>query len=353
MERFNPERIKELLVKIFAATGVPAAEALILSESLVEADLQGTSTHGVSRVGIYSRRLRQGLIDPRADLTIEKKWPAVLTVNANNGLGQVQAYKTLQLLIPMARESGCASATIHNSNHCGALSYFTNKAAENDMILWAMTNVESSMPPTGGRSAFFGTNPLAISFPTGKGYPIKIDLSTSVVARGNIITAQRKGEAIPLGWALDAQGNPTSDADKAMAGTVLTMAGHKGYALALMIEVLSGVLSGSDIGPAVGSLYRDFSRTQNIGHFFSLFNIAAFMDIDLFKERLDGMVDRIKGGEKLPGVEEILVPGERSLKTSRANRRLGIPIGAETISEIKALCREFGIPVSLEDLQKI
>ncbi len=169
MERFNPERIKELLVKIFAATGVPAAEALILSESLVEADLQGTSTHGVSRVGIYSRRLRQGLIDPRADLTIEKKWPAVLTVNANNGLGQVQAYKTLQLLIPMARESGCASATIHNSNHCGALSYFTNKAAENDMILWAMTNVESSMPPTGGRSAFFGTNPLAISFPTGKG----------------------------------------------------------------------------------------------------------------------------------------------------------------------------------------
>ena len=352
MARFHPERIRELAAKIFESTGVPAAEALILADSLVEADLQGTSTHGVSRVGIYSRRLRQGLIDPKAEITIEKKRPAALTINANNGLGQVQAYKTLQLLIPLARESGCAAAAIHNSNHCGALSYFTNKAAAADMALWAMTNVESSMPPAGGRSPFFGTNPLAISFPTGQGYPVKIDLSTSVVARGNIIAAQRQGRAIPLGWALDPEGNPTTDPDKAMAGTVLTMAGHKGYALALMIEVLAGVLSGSDIGPGVGSLYKDFSRTQNIGHFFCLFNIAAFMDIVLFKERLDGLLDHIKGCERLPGVDEILVPGERSIRKTQENRRLGIPIGAETISEFKALCGEFGIPFSLEDLQK-
>jgi LDH2 family malate/lactate/ureidoglycolate dehydrogenase len=353
MERFYPERIKELVAKIFERTRVSAADALILAESLVEADLQGTSTHGVSRVAIYSRRLREGLVDPQAEITIEKKSPAALTINANNGLGQVQAYKTLQLLIPMARESGCASATIHHSQHFGALSYFTNKAAEHDMILLAMTNVESSMAPTGARSPFFGTNPLAISFPTGKGYPIKIDLSTSVVARGNIIAAQRRGEAIPLGWALDPEGNPTTDTEKALAGTVLTMAGHKGYALALMVEVLAGVLSGSDIGPGVGSLYRDFTRPQNIGHFFSLFHIAAFMDIALFKERIDAMVDQIKGCERLPGVEEILVPGERSFRKIRENRRLGIPLGEETISEIKALCRELGIPFSFEVLQKI
>lgn len=352
MERFNPERIKELVAKIFERTGVSEADALILAESLVEADLQGTSTHGVSRVGIYSRRLRAGLIDPQADLTIEKKWPAALTVNANNGLGQVQAYKTLQLLIPMARESGCACATIRNSQHFGALSYFTNKAAAHDMILLAMTNVEASMAPAGARSAFFGTNPLAISFPTGKGYPIKIDLSTSVVARGNIIAAQRRGESIPPGWALDPEGNPTTDPEKALAGTVLTMAGHKGYALALMVEVLSGVLSGSDIGPAVGSLYKDFSRPQNTGHFFILLHIAAFMDIALFKERINVMVDQIKGCERLPGVEEILVPGERSFGKTRENRKLGIPLGEETISEFKALCREFGIPFSLAVLQK-
>lgn len=352
MERFIPERIKELVVKIIMATGVSEADALILAEALVEADLQGTTTHGVSRVGIYTRRLREGLIDPKADITIERKWPAVLAVNANNGLGQVQAYKTLQLLIPMAKESGCAAATIRNSQHFGALSYFTNKASEHDMILLAMTNVEPSMPPTGGRSAFFGTNPLAISFPTGKGYPIKIDLSTSVVARGNIIAAKRKGVPIPLGWALDPEGNPTTDAEKALAGTVLTMAGHKGYALALMVEVLSGVLSGADIGPAVGSMYKDFSRKQNLGHFFCLLNTAAFMDIGHFKERIDGMVDRIKASERLPGVEEILVPGERSIKKIDENRALGIPIGEETISEFKALCAEFGIPFALEVLQK-
>src|SRR5205807_7870373 len=179
---------------------------------------------------------------------------------AGNGLGQVQAVKVLDRLIPMARDCGVASATVRNSQHFGALSYYCNRAADQNMILLATTNCEPAMSPEGGCEAFFGTNPIAASFPTGKGFPVKIDLATSIVARGNIIAAQKKGQAIPQGWALDMDGTPTNDASKALLGTVLTTAGHKGYALAMMVEGFASVLSGAAIGPAIGSMYKNMDR---------------------------------------------------------------------------------------------
>jgi LDH2 family malate/lactate/ureidoglycolate dehydrogenase len=163
------------------------------------------------------------------------------------------------------------------------------------------------------------------------------------VARGNIIAAQKKGEPIPPGWALDSDGNPTTDASKALLGTVLTMAGHKGYALALMVEVLSSVLSGSAIGPAIGSMYKNMDRKQDVGHFFALLDIDAFIDLPAFTQRIDAMIDQIKSARKRPGVEEILVPGERSARTTRENAAKGIKLDAATLKELDALCTEFKI----------
>lgn len=347
VERHSPDAVRRLVASIAKATGVPAPDAAILADALVDADVHGVSTHGISRLNIYVQRMRKGLINPRAELSITSRRPSALTVDAGNGLGQVQAVKTLELLVPLAKQNGVAAATIRNSQHFGALSYYCNKAAAQDMILFATTNCEPAVPPEGASQAYFGTNPIACSFPTGKGYPIKIDLATSIVARGNIIAAQKAGKPIPSGWALSPEGEPTTDANQALLGAVLAMAGHKGYALALMVEVLSGVLSGAAIGPAVGSMYKNLDRKQDVGHFFCLLDIAAFMDVGEFKQRLDETVEEIKACRKRAEVVEILVPGERSHRTSEYNLAHGIPIEPVTLKELRGLCQDLGVGFSL------
>ncbi|HEY2588374.1 MAG TPA: Ldh family oxidoreductase [Tepidisphaeraceae bacterium] len=350
MNRYPPELLKRWVAQLAGAAGVPTDDAAIVADSLVEADVHGTSTHGVSRLAIYLKRIQRGLIDPRAALTIERRRGATLAIDAGNGLGQVQAVKTLDLLIPMAREMGVATATIRRSQHFGALAYYCNRAADAGMILLATSNCEPSMSPEGSREAFFGTNPIAMSFPTGKGFHVKVDLATSLVARGNIIAAQKRGESIPEGWALDAEGRPTTDADAALAGTVLAMARHKGYALALMVEVLSGVLAGAAVGPEVGSMYKHLDREQNVGHFFCLMDIAAFMEPAEFRSRIDAMIDRIKACRTRPGVDEILVPGERSARKAALRRREGVTVDAATLAELKDLSAKFGIAVPVDGM---
>ncbi len=350
-KRFRPEEMIALTARLAAAAGVPEQDAEIFARALVDADVHGVTTHGLSRLNIYLQRMEKGLIAPRAELAEDRNGGSILALNAGNGLGQVQASKALQLLMPLAKKNGIAAATIRNSQHFGALAYYCNRAADDGMILLAMTNGEPAMSPAGGYEAFFGTNPVAASFPTGKGFHVKIDMATSIVARGNIIAASRKGEAIAEGWALDPQGNPTTDAQQALLGTVLTMAGHKGYALAMMIEVFSGVLSGAGIGAGVGSMYKDMDRKQDVGHFFCLLNIDAFLELDEFKRRMDETIDRLKGNKRRQGVDEILVPGEQSSRKAAANRAAGVMVTDETLKELGQWCERFDVPFTLAEVQ--
>ncbi len=348
MNRYSKEALVRVVSQLAAGMGVPAEDAALFAEVLVDADVNGVSTHGVSRLNIYLKRIELGLIAPKAALQIDRQAGSVLVLDAGNGLGQVQARKALDLLVPMARQNGVAVATIRNSQHFGALSWYCNYAASHEMVLLAMTNCEPAMSPEGGYEPFFGTNPIAASFPTGKGFPVKIDLATSGVARGNIIAAQKKGQPIPLGWALDPEGNPTTDAAKALLGTVLTMAGHKGYALALMVELFSGVLSGSAIGPDIGSMYKNLDRKQDVGHFFCLFDVKAFLDYGEYLNRIDETIDRIKASRKRPGVDEILVPGERSARKAALNNARGIPVSPETVAEIEQWCSRLNVAFNHE-----
>jgi LDH2 family malate/lactate/ureidoglycolate dehydrogenase len=350
MNRYPQESLQSLAAELAAAVGVQPDDAVLFAEALVDADLHGVPTHGVSRLSIYLQRIEAGLIDPKAALTTDRRAGSVLALNAGNGLGQVQARKALDMLIPLAQQNGVATATLRNSQHFGALSWYANYAASQGLVLLAMTNGEPAMSPAGGYEAFLGTNPLAASFPTGKGFPVKIDLATSTVARGNIIAAQKKKRAIPEGWALDRDGKPTTDASEALLGTVLTMAGHKGYALAMMVEIFSGVLSGAAIGPGVGSMYKNLDRKQDVGHFFCLFNIEAFLDYREYLQRMDETIDRIKASKKRPDAEEILVPGERSSRTAANNRAQGIPVGAETIAEMEQWCSRLQIPFNCHEV---
>lgn len=343
MKRFRPRYLRQITARLAEHAGVPTEDADIFARALVDADVHGISTHGVSRLSIYLERIRKGLINSKAELVIDRARGGVLALDAGNGLGQVQAMKALELLVPLAKTNGVAAATIRNSQHFGALSYYCNYAAEQGMILLAMTNCEPAMAPTGGYEPFFGTNPIAASFPREDGPPVKVDLATSIVARGNIVAANKRNEPIPEGWALSRTAEPTTDAAEALLGTVQTMAGHKGYALALMVESLSGVLSGASIGSEVGSMYKNLDRKQDVGHFFCLLDIAAFMDPHTFGDRMNWMVERLKANKMRPGVDEILIPGERSARAAVQNERDGVVLGAETVAELERWCKHFGI----------
>jgi LDH2 family malate/lactate/ureidoglycolate dehydrogenase len=350
MPRFEPSAAEALTARLAVAAGVPAQDAALFARALVDADLHGTSTHGLSRLSIYLQRIQKNLIRADAPLTIDRDSGSILALDAGNGLGQVQAVRALELLKPLAVRNGIAAATIRNSQHFGALSYFCNLAAQEGFILLAMSNCEPAMAPAGGYEAFFGTNPIAASFPTGKGYPVKIDMATSIVARGHIIAANKAKESIPEGWALDPEGNPTTDAAQALLGSVLTMAGHKGYALAFMIEIFASVLSGSAIGAGIGSMYKHLDRKQDVGHFFCLINIDAFMDLAIFTRRMDETIDTLKAGKRRPGVDEILIPGERSARTAAAHRSSGIALTPETVAEIRQWCSRLNTPFDLVEV---
>lgn len=348
---FPAARLRKLIIDLSQAVGVSKEDAVLFAAALVDADLRGTSTHGISRLGIYLKRLEKGLIDAKAELRINRQVGGVLALDAMNGLGQVQAVKALQMLFPMARQNGIAAATIRHSQHFGALSYYSNLAADQNCILLAMSNAEPAMSPEGGSEAFFGTNPIACAFPSGKGFTVKIDLATSKIARGKIIAASKRNIPIPADWAFDVNGEPTTDAHQALAGTVATMAGHKGYALALMIEMFSSVLSEAAIGSDVGSMYKNLDRSQNVGHFFCLIDIAAFTDPDQFVQRVDTTIDRLKAGRRRPGVQEILIPGERSSRVAEQNSKMGIPVSGETLIELEEWCARLRVPFSLSSTE--
>ena len=343
MKRFQPAYLRQITARLAEHVGVSTEDAEIFASALVDADVHGTSTHGVSRLNIYLERISKGLINPSAELAVDRAHGSVLALDAGNGLGQVQAIKALKFLLPLAKTNGVAAATIRNSQHFGAVSYYCNYAAEHGMILLAMTNCEPAMSPTGGYEPFFGTNPIAASFPRKDGPPVKVDLATSIVARGNIIAANKRKEPIPEGWALSRTGEPTTDAAEALLGTVQTMAGHKGYALALMVEIFSGVLSGAAIGSDVGSMYKNLDRKQDVGHFFCLFNIEAFMDEAMFGDRISRMVNSLKSNKLCPEAKEILIPGERSARAAAKNECNGVVLGPETVVELEKWCKHFGI----------
>ncbi|QJT10365.1 Ldh family oxidoreductase [Oceanidesulfovibrio marinus] len=341
--RFDAAALRELCAGLARTSSVLPQDADILAASLVDADLHGRSTHGVSRLPVYLQRIDKGLVDPAAQLVLERPRPGVLLADAANGIGQVQSFKTVETLLDMARENGTATAVVRGSQHSGTMAQYCNHAADQGMILFATTDCEPAMAPAGGTEALFGTNPLAASFPTGKGWHIAIDMATSVVARGNIVAANRRGDPIPEGWALDKNGEPTTDAQAALMGTVLTMAGHKGYALALLVELFSGVLSGSSLSADISSMYAGPERPQDVGHFFQALDISAFMDLELFTQRTDALIDRIKGSRRREGVEEILIPGERAARVAARNRAEGVPVDPGVIATLEDMARKRGL----------
>jgi LDH2 family malate/lactate/ureidoglycolate dehydrogenase len=314
----------------------------IAIESLVRADLEGNESHGISRLPIYAKRMQEGRIAASPSIGYEKRG-SVLLVDGGNGLGQVVAYRALETAIPMAKEHGMMGVFIRNSNHFGTAAFFCQQACKANVALIAMTNSPPGIPPWGGKKAFFGTNPIAFGFPNRNDPPVIVDMSSSVVARGKIILANKMGQEIPLGWAIDENGAETTDPSAALRGAVLPLGGAKGYALAMAIEIMCGVLSGAAYGPHVNNLYKDGDQAANVGHSFILLDIAKWMSMEHYFEIMDGFLQEIKSIPTAAGTDHIFYPGERRYDKYRSRAVEGLLLSKEVVDELTRLGDGLGI----------
>jgi len=348
LARIGAARLEEFCRHLLVRAGMTEAEAAVVAAVLVDASLEGVETHGVSRLPVYVRCLRRGRINPRPQLAVRRDG-AVALVDGDNGMGQLVGVRAMEVAVQLAREYGVGAAAVKRSNHFGAASYYCKLAARAGMVGVAFTNSSPGIPPWGGRRAYLGTNPIAFAFP-GPEYPVVVDLSSSTVARGNIILAAREGKPIPAGWALDREGRPTTDPRAALEGAVLPVGGAKGYALALAVEVMAGILTGASFGPRVGWIYDDGLEPADVGHFFLALDIGRFLPREEFVARLGMMIREVKAVPLAEGYNEIFVPGERRFLRAQKQRLEGIPLEPGLIAELNRLAAEAGVePLEIEE----
>lgn len=336
--------LRGLGVDILMASGLDHHLASIVAASLVTADARSIASHGMVRLlPEYVRRIEQGSTNPTPNIQVVSRDESVALLDADGAPGQVAGTTAIQMAVDMARERGLAAVGVRNSSHFGMGALYVEQVAAEGMIGIAMTNATPNMPPAGGRGRFLGTNPIAIGIPRVNEDPIVLDMSTSVVARGKIVMAEKEGRPIPDGWAIDKDGNPTADPSEALAGAVLPMAGYKGAGLALIIDIFSGVLTGAAFGAHVVDLYDTGPSYQNVGHFFLAIQVGALMPLDTFHARLEDYVEELRAQPRQPGVDRIYLPGELEFAAARHAEAEGIPVSPEGWAELHELAQRFGV----------
>jgi LDH2 family malate/lactate/ureidoglycolate dehydrogenase len=327
---------RTFIESILAGNGVPPENASIIAHCLVLADLRGVDSHGINRIPSYMERVRQGVLDATASPSINQLTPVVAQVDGRNGFGFLAANAGMARAVEMARDFGIGLVSVKHSNHFGMSAWVVQQAVDAGMMSLVFTNSSPALPVWGGREKLMGVSPLACGVPAGKERPFILDMAPSVAARGKIYKAARRGEKIPSDWALDADGRQTDDPESALGGVMLPMGGPKGSALAVMMDVFSGVLSGSAFAGGVTNPY-DASKPADVGHFLVAVKPDLFMGLEEFKERMDYLYQRVVGSERMAGVDRVYYPGEIEQITHDERLRNGIPY---VQGEIDALNRE-------------
>jgi len=346
--RIEPKRLREISIEILNGLNVPGEEAGLVVDCLVRAEMRGIDTHGVHFLKLLSDRIDARMIQIPTLLKVIREDRSTAVLDGGNGLGQVAAHRAMQINIQKARDVGTGITLIRNTNHIGILAFYALMAAEEGMVGVVMSNSAPSMSPWGGTEPFLGTNPISIAVPGGNEGPVVLDMSSSVVARGKIRLAQRKREPIPLGWALDEKGAPTTDPDAAMKGTLLPIGGPKGYGLALMIDVLSGLLSGSEYGPRIKTFHQPLGPT-GIGVFSMAIDIERFMPLHQFRDLMTSYVALIKQSKRAKGVSQIYLPGEIEFEKERKSMAEGIQLNDSVVSDLNRLLEKVKSPLRLRE----
>jgi ureidoglycolate dehydrogenase (NAD+) len=323
--------------KALERVGVPEEHIRLTLQVLVTADLQGISTHGTRRLIPYIMRIRSGLIKARPKIEVHAPTAALRIVEGDGGLGPAVGMTGLNEAVKAARETGVAFAGCRNSNHFGPGAPYAWAACEEGMICIGGTNAFPTMTPWGGKEVIVGNNPLFVGVPRRGGTHFLLDFAMSGVAKSKLRTAAERGEAIPLGWALDGQGNPTTDPREGLKGHVLPMGGHKGYGLALAIDIIAGVLTGSGYGIGVLSLFQQWKEPQRVGHFFICLNPDSFMGPDVFHDRLESLFRTLKTSTPIDARSPVLLPGEIEKAKMNERREKGIPFDPPIWSSLASL----------------
>jgi LDH2 family malate/lactate/ureidoglycolate dehydrogenase len=338
-------QLESLCVDALLRCGVSEANARVAADVLVSTDAGGVFTHGTKSLRGYVWRLRGGGLVTDATPTIVKDGPAWAIVDGGSGLGMVTSVFAMKAAIEKAKNAGIAYVGVRNSCHFGAAGYYANLAAEADMIGMAMANDFPSMAIVGAKKAVFGTNPFAYAVPSGRESPICLDMASSTVAGGKVRIAQMRNDTVPDNWMVDKDGVPTTDPFLyPHAAFLLPFAGHKGYGIAMMIESLAGVLTGSGAMHDVHN-WVDYDPSLHTDHggAFLAFNIAAITPIDAFKERVDQMVRDIHDTPKAAGVERLYVPGEIEWENRRKAQTEGIKLPPDVVESLVGLCKDLGM----------
>jgi LDH2 family malate/lactate/ureidoglycolate dehydrogenase len=337
--RIPESALREIAEEILRGLGESDEGSRVAAAALVGADMRGVSTHGVNLLRLVSQRAAAGMLELPTRVTTATEDECTAVLDGNNGLGPVAAYRALGLCVEKAHSRGVAMVLLRRANNLGSLGYYTSIAAARDRVVSLLTtNGNPSVAPYGSAVPFFGTNPISIAVPAGEGRSLVLDMSSSVVARGKIRLASLAGESIPEGWALDESGSPTTDPKRALKGSLLPLGGPKGSGLALMIDVLSGVLSGSAYGLRLKS-FHELEGATGVGACFIAADIGRFVDPASFAATMADYVAEIKALRRQDGVDEIILPGELELKKEEESRRLGVEVPeavAKAIDEILA-----------------
>jgi LDH2 family malate/lactate/ureidoglycolate dehydrogenase len=344
--RVDHERLLDFATAVYAGAGVPDADARLIADTLVQADLWGHQSHGVLRLGWYLERVQNGVMKPVTTPEFVIDGGAIAVIDGHDGVGHVLSMLATREAIKRAKTHGIAVVGVRNSNHFGTCMYYTLTGAREGCMMFLTSNGGPAMAPWGGMKKIIGTNPMSVATPAGKHPPFVVDMANTGVARGKIYLARQKRQPIPLGWALNAAGAPTTDPQEAIDGIILPMAEHKGYAIAMMVDVLSGVLTGSGFLTQVHSPYKTAEKS-NCGHLFIAVNIDALQPLSEFNARMERYIAEVKSVPRAQGFDEVFYPGEIEARNNERNHRDGIEFPQDTLADLRRIAKETGLDAKL------
>lgn len=344
MGKFSVDVLDKFSVECFIKSGLSEADAKIAAATIVDAEVQGVKSHGLMRLPFYCKRLLQGGSKTHPDIKVVTERAATVLLDGDNGLGQIVGTRAMELAVKKARNAGICFVGVKNSGHFGMASSYTRIAAKEDMIGLASTNTAPIMTAWGGKKLSIGNNPICAAVPTGREFPIVLDIAMSNVAAGKVRMAILKKEKIPFGWILDSQGHPTEDPEDYVKGGVLLPVGeHKGYGLAVILEILTSVLTGANMLSQAGWFVKDFDKPITHGHFFIAIDVTAFMDLSGFKKRMEHLINEIKDQPLAEGSKEIFLPGEIEYLSRKSCEKVGVQVGSEVLKSLDEFSDEIHV----------
>jgi len=347
--------LKRFVAAVLTKVGVAPADAEIVGDVLVAADMRGIESHGVARLeSYYVSRLRSGKMEKAPNVTTVRETDTSILIDAGNGLGHPAAKRTMEAIIAKAEKNGAAFGAVRNSNHYGIAGYYAMMGLAHDLIGMASTNSVRYGAPTYGRDIMLGTNPLAFAVPAQNEPAFVLDFATTTVPRGKLEVYNRKNKPLNPGWAIDEHGNETLDPQVALKGALLPLGGfgvdnggHKGYGLGLLVDIFCGVLSGGKFGNETPRP-SDGPMPGAISHWFAAFRIDGFRDAADFKRDMDKELRDFKTSAKVPGQDRIYVAGEIEYEKTLFTRKTGVPVHVKVWDGLEKLAGELGIPFDIE-----